>query len=185
MYAGTTATNAILSGRYDAAIEILKPQLAHPEVLGTTFGIVENALGDLQRHAGQVAEAKATYEKTKETVNNFLRPNPDTAEFLNELAWAETWLGDKTAAFTHIQQAIAMLPVSKDAFLGPNYEDTFARIEAHFGEKDKAIAAVQHLLSISYAAPAVTPALLRIDPDWDNLRDDPRFEKLCQEVRKR
>jgi hypothetical protein len=27
----------------------------------------------------------------------------------------------------------------------------------------------------------VTPALLRIDPDWDNLRGDPRFEKLCQE----
>jgi hypothetical protein len=40
----------------------------------------------------------------------------------------------------------------------------------------------EHLLSISYAGPMLTRALLRIDPDWDNLRDDPRFEKLCQET---
>ena len=39
----------------------------------------------------------------------------------------------------------------------------------------------EHLLSISYASLMLTPALLRIDPDWDNLRGDPRFEKLCQE----
>jgi hypothetical protein len=80
-----------------------------------------------------------------------------------------------------VQRAIAALPASKDAFVGPDFEDTLARIEAHFGEKDKAIAALQHLLSISYAAPVVTPALLRIDPDWDNLRGDQRFEKLCEE----
>jgi hypothetical protein len=44
---------------------------------------------------------------------------------------------------------------------------------------------VQHLLSISYSgSPAVTPALLRIDPDWDNLRGDPRFQKLCEEKSK-
>lgn len=181
IYAGTTAMNATLSHKYDAAIGILKTQLEHADVLGTNVGLLENALGDLQRHAGNLAEAKAAYEKTKEAVNDFLRSHPDTAEFLSELAWAETWLGDKAAAFTHIQQAIAALPESKDAFLGPNYQDTLARIEAHFGEKDKAITAVQHLLSIAYAAPAVTPALLRVDPDWDNLRDDPRFEKLCQD----
>ncbi|MEY2559902.1 MAG: hypothetical protein QOG51_317, partial [Verrucomicrobiota bacterium] len=44
-----------------------------------------------------------------------------------------------------------------------------------------AIAAVQHLLTTPYGPPVLTPALLRIDPDWDNLRGDPRFEKLCQE----
>jgi len=48
----------------------------------------------------------------------------------------------------------------------------------HFGDKDNAIAALQHLLNIPCGPPPVTPALLRIDPDWDNLRDDPRFQKL-------
>ena len=181
LYVGTTATNAILSRKYDSAIAMVKAQLDHPDALGNAVGAFENSLGDLQRHAGRLAEATAAYQQTEQAVNELLRTQPDNAEFLNELAWAETWLGDKASALTHIQRAIAELPASKDAFLGPGYEDTLARIEAHFGEKEKAIAAVQHLLSISYASPVLTPALLRIDPDWDNLRGDPRFEKLCQE----
>ncbi len=52
------------------------------------------------------------------------------------------------------------------------------------GEKDRAIALLQHLLEISYdglgEAP-LTPALLRLDPDFDALRKDPRFQKLCEE----
>jgi len=183
-YVGTATTNALLSRRYDSAIAMLKAQLEHPDALGNSIGIFENSLGDLQRCAGHSAEATAAYQKTKQTVSEFLRTQPDMADFLSQLAWAEAWLGDKTAALTHIQQAIAALPASKDAFLGPNYEETLARIEAHFGEKDKAIAAVQHLLSIPYASPPLTPSFLRIDPDWDNLRGDPRFEKLCQESTK-
>jgi TolB-like protein/Flp pilus assembly protein TadD len=183
-YVGTTTTNAILSRKYDSAIAMVKAQLDHSDALGNAVGAFENSLGDLQRHAGNTAEASAAYQKTKQAVNDLLRTEPDNAEFLNELAWAETWLGDKAAAFAHIQRAIAVLPASKDALIGPNFEDSLARIEAHFGEKDKAIAAVEHLLSISYASPALTPALLRIDPDWDNLRGDPRFEKLCQEQTK-
>ncbi len=69
-------------------------------------------------------------------------------------------------------------PASKNSYTGPQREETLARIEVHFGDKDNAIAALQHLLNIPYGPPPVTPALLRIDPDWDNLRDDPRFQKL-------
>jgi hypothetical protein len=81
----------------------------------------------------------------------------------------------------HVRKAIATVPASRDAYVGPGYEDNLARIEAHFGDKDAAITALQHLLTIAYNYPPVTPALLRLDPDWDNLRGDPRFEELCQE----
>jgi hypothetical protein len=37
------------------------------------------------------------------------------------------------------------------------------------------------LLATNYSGPPLTPAQLRIDPDWDKLRDDPRFQKLCEE----
>jgi len=180
LYAGVVVGNAILLRKYDSAIALLKPQLEQPQALGTSLGACENSFGDLQRHAGNAAEATIAYQKTKEVVNEFLRTQPDNPDFLNQLAWAETWLGDKTAAFAHMQRAVAALPASKDALVGPSYEDSLARIQAHFGEKESAIAALQHLLSIPYGYPVVTPALLRLDPDWDNLRGDPRFEKLCQ-----
>jgi TolB-like protein/Flp pilus assembly protein TadD len=176
--------NAILLRKYDSAIAMMKTQLEKPGELGTSLGSFENWFGDLQRHAGDAAAAAKAYQAAKHFYEEGLRAQPDNADFLNALGWSETFLGDKTAALNHVRQAIALNPSSKDAFLGPTYEDSLARIEAHFGDKDSAITALQHLLSIPYAAPPVTPALLRIDPDWDNLRGDPRFEKLCQEPAK-
>ena len=53
-----------------------------------------------------------------------------------------------------------------------------AQVEAQVGDIDAAIAALPHLLEVPAG---LTPGLLRIDPYWDPLRKDPRFQKLCEE----
>jgi hypothetical protein len=92
-------------------------------------------------------------------------------------------LGDKAAALALAERAMAVNPIEKDASTGVWPIDFLARVTARIGEPDRAIGALQKLLSIpGLGALAenvpLTPALLRLDPIFDPLRNDPRFQKL-------
>ncbi len=88
-------------------------------------------------------------------------------------------LGDKGAAFALIGRAMGAMPIDKDALDGPVPIDILARVAAQMGEPDRAIAALERLLSIpSPSLPPLTTALLQLDPMFDPLRNDPRFQKL-------
>ena len=107
--------------------------------------------------------------------------------FIGDLALTNMGLGDKAAAFALVEKAMAANPDrERRGGLVPVPIEILARVAAQMGEPDRAIAALQKLLSIPYAGALaasvpLTPALLRLDPMFDPLRNDPRFQKLCEE----
>src|SRR5207237_3546724 len=78
------------------------------------------------------------------------------------------------------QKAMSIHPTSKDPFGGPEEEDSMACIYALLGDADHAIPILKRLLQIPYGG-AITPGLLRLDPVWDPIRNDPRFQELAAE----
>jgi hypothetical protein len=89
-------------------------------------------------------------------------------------------LGDATFAVSEGRKAMALQPTSEDLFEGPLREEDMAQIYALLGDADEAIPILKRWIEVP-SATSITPALLRIDPIWDPIRNDPRFQELVTE----
>jgi TolB-like protein/class 3 adenylate cyclase/Tfp pilus assembly protein PilF len=181
----TQVYQAILERRPKQIMPQLKEILAKPDpALGYYNGELRFWLGWAQEVAGHRAAAQETWQEARTELESFLKEQPQNYILLGDLALVNVNLGDKAAALTLAERAMAVNPIERDAIAGPGLIEILARIAARIGETDRAITALQKLLSITYAGPLatqdlpLTPALLRLDPMFDPLRNDPRFQKL-------
>jgi serine/threonine-protein kinase len=165
----------------------LKEILAKPDLaLGFASGGLRFWLGWAQQVAGDHAAARATWLQTRSELEPFVKERPENYNLIALLALTNAGLGDKVTALALSEQAPATLRIEKDALIGPIPIEIFARVAAQVGEPDRAIAALKKLLSRPYSGPLaeempLTSALLRLDPMFDPLRGDPRFQKLCEQ----
>lgn len=98
---------------------------------------------------------------------------------LSDLALAQAYLGNEEDAVRLADEAVALCPVSLDAFYGARRVLHQAQVYTVVGRDGEAIQRLGYLLSIP--AEGVTVPLLRMDPRWDRLRDDPSFQALVEQ----
>jgi serine/threonine-protein kinase len=175
---------ALFQRRYAAAIETFSSVVAAETKRGEPSSDEKFLLGLAQQRAGNVAAARATYEDAVQDIRRDLEkaaPSSYAAAGAHAaLGWAYAGLGEAASAIAEGEKAMAIHPTSEDPFGGPQEEDRMARIYALLGDADHAIPILKRLLQIPYGgAMFLTPATLRLDPIWDQIRNDPRFQKLA------
>src|SRR5438045_2892656 len=181
----TQVYQAILERRPAQIISRLKEILVKPDpALGYINGQLRFWLGWAQDVAGDHAAAQESWRQARSELESFLKEQPENSSLLGDLALTNMGLGDKAAALALSERGIAVLPVEKDVVSGAGPIETLARVATQMGEPDRAIASLQQVLSIPSTGALdkympLTPALLRLDPMFDPLRSDRRFQKLA------
>jgi TolB-like protein/class 3 adenylate cyclase/Flp pilus assembly protein TadD len=169
---------AIYERHFDTAISVIERKLqslpaGQPMDSINKLALVQ--LGFCQQWTGRDEDARRSFSRAIEAI----KPNPDAPVppdangTPNTLALAYAGLGEKEKALEQAQRAVK--DYDTDAVDKPQAQATLAQIQARFGDHEAAIAALPHLLEVPAG---VSIANLKLDPFWDPLRKDPRFQKL-------
>ncbi len=124
---------------------------------------------------GDAANVNTYAEEARKAYEEQLRAAPNDPGRHVALGLALAYLGRKEEAIREGERGVALVPVSKDADQGPYYQHQLARIYMLVGESEKALDQLEPLLKIPYW---LSPGWLKIDPNFDPLRKNPRFQKL-------
>jgi len=131
--------------------------------------------GSLYLHLGDKEKARAAFEQARPVAERLVREAPNDAARHAQYGAILAGLDQKQEAINEGKRAVELLPESEDAFDGPIITASLAEIYTWVGEPDEAFRLLDHLLTVPNG---LTVPTLKLDPTWDPLRKDPRFQAL-------
>ncbi|UCH85691.1 MAG: tetratricopeptide repeat protein, partial [Candidatus Latescibacterota bacterium] len=166
----------VMEGEYDAGLELLASgvMIYHMPDQSTAKPAAEGYLYDLM---GDTVRARELYESARELMERELTARPGDSRVYSALGSLYARLGRNEDAIRAAKKAVELTPVSADALRGPRFVDVLAWTYVLTGDHDPAIDLIDHLLSIPALA---SVPLFRIDPRWDPIRDNPKFQAVLK-----
>jgi tetratricopeptide (TPR) repeat protein len=167
----------IYERRYADAIQALTDRVKNPAATATPFEkfYFKSQLAWVQQLSGDTDSARTTWQQVRTDLEGLYRSDSENIDVIVGLARANAALGDKTKAFALAERATELARLLKDAVTAANVRKWLAKIAMQMGEAERALS----ILEYSARVPAgVNYGELKLNPLWDPLRGDPRFEKI-------
>ena len=141
------------------------------------FGVWQKASleGAIYRYQDDKMKAQAAFEHARTVAEQLVGDAPHDPGRHAALGIILAGLNRKEDAINEGKKAVELLPESEDAVDGPKATAALAQIYAWVGEHDEAFRLLDHLLAVPNG---LTMPFLKLDPVWDPLRSDPRFQAL-------
>src|SRR5213083_1159106 len=165
-----------LQRKFPEALQVI--QQFHGETLlvrASTTSPKASLEGTLYLFLDDKVNAHSAFERARIIAERLVRESPDDAARHGQLGLILAGLGQKDAAIAEGKRAVELRPESQDAFDGPEVTAVLAQIYAWTGESDEAFRLLDNLLVVPNG---ITVHYLKLDPVWDPLRKDPRFQVL-------
>jgi tetratricopeptide (TPR) repeat protein len=139
------------------------------------------ALGDIGHSLGQEQAARDSYGRARVLLLAAIAKTPDEPKIHADLGAVDAALGLSEEALREAQRAAQLQPVEKNARAGLTWLLNLALVQTRLGKNNEAIKGVERLLKTPNSGEAVSPWQLKLDPAWDPLRSDPRFQDLVRQ----
>jgi serine/threonine protein kinase/Tfp pilus assembly protein PilF len=187
-YGGSVASGyqmnlEMLSGDYDKVLERLpdlkQSVLLFGEIDSTNYYLVKGLMYDVKSGFDvETVLADAYYDSARVVAEHQLTTRPDDPLLHTSLALAWAGLRNKEKAYYHVDRAVELMPLSKDALTGADMLQNKAAVRALFGDADAAIDILEQLLRIPSL---LTPAYIDLQPLFIPLHNHPRYKELIRE----
>ena len=166
----------MLQRNFPKALAVVEKFPGETLIIETTAPVPKALLkGSIHWLQGDKPKSHSEFEQARIISENLLREAPEDPARHAQHGFILAALDRKQEAIAEGKRAVELLPESQDAFAGPRITCSLAQIYAWTGESDEAFGLIDHLLETPNG---LTIPMLKLDPAWDPLRKDPRFQAL-------